>query len=189
MLRPRFKKEGLTAHGQPRQSGRVSPASKKLLRVALLVGVGPAAALPSALLGVLVWGLDQRLGLPPLSEQHKLLTDLGQLWMGLGLGLVLWSLLSVRLGDLGRHLCTTGVYQYLRHPQYAAFVWFLAPGLALAMNSYMMLAWATLQLPLWRNLCLREELLLEASFGQAYREYAARTGGFWPRLGGNKPDA
>lgn len=154
---------------------------QKLLRTALLVGVGPAAALPSALLGVLAWGLDQRLGLPPISEHQKLLADLGRLWMGLGLGLVLWSLLSVRLSDLGRRLCTSGAYRHLRHPQYAAMVWFLAPGLALAMNSWVMLAWAALQLPIWRTLCLREDLMLEASFGQAFRDYAATTGGFWPR--------
>jgi protein-S-isoprenylcysteine O-methyltransferase Ste14 len=166
---------------KPGMAGGQRHQQDKLVRLGILVGVGPAAALPSVLLGVLAWGLDQRLGLPPISDHHKLLTDLGRLWMGLGLGLILWSLLSVRLGDLGRRLCTTGAYHYLRHPQYAAFVWCLAPGLALAMNSYVMLAWAAVQLPLWKALTVREDLILEASFGQAYRDYAATTGGFWPR--------
>ncbi|MFH1033152.1 MAG: methyltransferase [Pseudomonadota bacterium] len=154
---------------------------EKLLRQGVRLGVGPAAALPSALLGVLAWELDQRLGLAPISEHHRLLMDVGRLWMGLGLGLVLWSLLSVRWSDLGRRLCTSGAYAHLRHPQYAAVVWCLAPGLALALNSYVMLAWAALQLPLWRTLTTREELVLEAVFGQVWRDYAARTGGFWPR--------
>ena len=172
---------------KPGNTGNPGPKPDKLLRTGIMVGVGPAAALPSALLGVLAWGLDQNLGLPPLSTHYKLLADLGRLWIGLGLGLVLWSLLSLRPSDMGIKLCTTGVYRYLRHPQYAAFIWFMAPGVALAMNSYVMLAWAALQLPLWRTLCLREELLLEASFGQAYRDYAARTGGFWPRRTTAKP--
>ncbi|MBI5521955.1 MAG: isoprenylcysteine carboxylmethyltransferase family protein [Desulfarculus sp.] len=164
---------------QPKQNRR---APDKLLQVGYMVGVGPAAALPSALLGILAWELDQRLGLLIISGHQKLLTDLGLLWMGLGLGLVLWSLLSVRrLGDLGRRLCTTGAYRYMRHPQYAAFVWCLAPGLALALNSYVMLAWAALLLPLWMSLAKREEAILEVSFGQDYRDYAATTGGFWPR--------
>jgi len=169
------------------KAGGSRQRQERLLRVGVLVGVGPAAALPSALLGVLAWGLDQHLGLPPISDHQKLLTDLGRLWMGLGLGLVVWSLLSVRLGDLGRRLCITGAYRHLRHPQYAAVVWCLAPGLALAMNSYVMLAWAALQLPLWQTLTAREELIMEASFGQAYRDYAARTGGFWPRRFKAKP--
>lgn len=84
-------------------------------------------------------------------------------------------------------LCTSGAYHYLRHPQYAAAVWFLAPGLALAMNSYLMLIWAGLQAAIWRTLVLREDLLLEATFGQAWRDYAARTGSFWPRRSGSTP--
>lgn len=46
------------------------------------------------------------LGLPPISEQAKLLADVGRLWMGLGL----WSLLSLRPSDMGRRQCTSGAY-------------------------------------------------------------------------------
>lgn len=63
------------------------------------MGVGPPPALPSALLGVMAWGLEERLGLPPISEQAKLLADVERLWMGLGLALGLWSLWSLRPSD------------------------------------------------------------------------------------------
>ena len=145
------------------------------------VGVGPAAALPSALLGVLAWGLGERLGLAPLAAGSQLLATLGWSWLGLGCALLAWAVQSARAGQNGRRLVTTGAYRYLRHPQYAAFIWCLAPGLALLCHSYALLAWAAVQLPLWQALTKREELILEANLGQAYRDYAAGTGAFWPR--------
>lgn len=169
--------------------GRPWQKPDRLLRVGYMVGVGPAAALPSALLGVLAWGLEEHLGLPAISAQAQILAKMGWSWMALGLGLGLYSLLSLPPSRMGRVLCTSGAYHHLRHPQYAAAVWFLAPGLALVLDSYLMLAWAALQLPLWRSLARREDAILEVSFGQDYRDYAAATGGFWPRRSPDGPEA
>ncbi len=82
-------------------------------------------------------------------------------------------------------MVTSGIYRYIRHPQYTGF---------LLITLAMMCEWATLALLLmWPALALiyvrlarKEEADMEAEFGQAYREYKARTGMFLPKLGGVK---
>jgi protein-S-isoprenylcysteine O-methyltransferase Ste14 len=75
-------------------------------------------------------------------------------------------------------LVTSGVYSYVRHPMYSAFfLWALAQALLLPnwiAGPAGIVGFGTL-------FCFRirrEERMMEAKFGDAYREYAART----PRL-------
>lgn len=77
------------------------------------------------------------------------------------------------------HLVTSGIYRFIRHPQYTGFACFTLGMLA---------EWATLpmlvMLPLlagmYYRLARREEADMRAEFGAAYDEYAARTGMFLP---------
>lgn len=81
-------------------------------------------------------------------------------------------------------LATTGTYSYVRHPQYVAFT--------LVMLGFL-LQWPTLptlvMFPIlvftYYRLSLREEAAVETEFGQTYRNYAARTPRFIPRLTGH----
>lgn len=76
-------------------------------------------------------------------------------------------------------LVTSGIYRYIRHPQYTGF--------ALATLG-MLFEWATLPtLVMWPILMViyyrlagREEAEMREEFGVAYDEYAARTGMFLP---------
>jgi protein-S-isoprenylcysteine O-methyltransferase Ste14 len=117
----------------------------------------------AAWVGVAVFALSLAL----FYRTHR---DLGRFW-------------SVTLEIRQTHqIVTSGVYKHIRHPMYAAF--FL---------------WATAQallLPNWIAgpagivgfgilFCLRvprEEQMMEAAFGDAYREYAARTSRLLPRV-------
>ena len=78
-------------------------------------------------------------------------------------------------------LVTTGIYHYIRHPQYTGF---------LMITLGMLCEWATLPMLimypilvwLYARLARREETDMRAEFGPAYDEYRARTGMFLPRL-------
>lgn len=90
-----------------------------------------------------------------------------------------WSVaLEVREGHV---LVTTGVYARIRHPMYAAFwLWALAQALLLG-NFVAGLAGLVGFGTLYAARVGREERLLEAAFGDAYRAYRARTRRLWWR--------
>lgn len=77
------------------------------------------------------------------------------------------------------HLVTSGIYRFIRHPQYTGFACFTIG---------MLLEWATLPMlvmfpilgVIYFRLARREEADMRAEFGDAYDEYAARTGMFLP---------
>ena len=78
-------------------------------------------------------------------------------------------------------LVTTGIYRYIRHPQYTGFQ---------LITLGMLCEWATLPLlimypilvGLYYRLARREEADMREEFGPAYDAYRARTGMFLPRL-------
>ena len=145
-------------------------------------GMGPLGAMISlGLFFVFLW-LEKKLGLSRISGDPGQLRWIGGMFIAAGLGLHLWSFLTLRNWWRGDALCTGGPFQYFRHPMYAAWITFAAPGLALWLNSYALLVWAVLLHPLWHTLVGREENLMIGLFGQNYSSYAAKTGRFIPRL-------
>jgi protein-S-isoprenylcysteine O-methyltransferase Ste14 len=94
---------------------------------------------------------------------HRTHRDLGRFW-------------SVTLEIRQTHeLVTTGVYRYVRHPMYSAFfMWAIAQALLLP-NWIGGLAGLVGFGTLFAFRVGREERMMEATFGDAYRAYAART--------------
>lgn len=96
---------------------------------------------------------------------------------GAVLALVGWRQIHRARGGL----MTTGLYRFVRHPQYTGFFLFLIGSIV---------NWPTLptllMLPLlgwvYYRLARAEEAEAEIAFGQAYREYRDRSGMFVPRL-------
>lgn len=78
-------------------------------------------------------------------------------------------------------LVTTGIYAYIRHPQYTGF---------LLITLGMIFEWATIPLLimwpilviLYRNLAKKEEQDMLKEFGNEYALYRRKTGMFFPRL-------
>lgn len=79
-------------------------------------------------------------------------------------------------------LADSGVYARVRHPQYVAFVLILA-GFLLQWPTLLTLGMFPVLVFMYAWLSRREEAEMERAFGAAWREYAARTPRFFPRLG------
>lgn len=113
-------------------------------------------------------------------------------WTGVGLGIIAGSLLMWTLRSLGRNLTDTvvtrrehtlvtrGPYRFVRHPFY------LSVALAIAANAVAAANWFVLgsgaaALALIAIRTRKEEEVLIARFGDAYRTYMERTARFLPR--------
>jgi protein-S-isoprenylcysteine O-methyltransferase Ste14 len=81
-----------------------------------------------------------------------------------------------------RALATTGPYARLRHPQYAGFVLIMF-GFLLQWPTLVTLAMFPILVTMYALLAKREESEAERAFGQAWRDYAARTPRYVPRVG------
>ncbi len=81
-------------------------------------------------------------------------------------------------------LNTTGIYSLVRHPLYFAnFLVFL--GVALTIKSMMFMLFASCAYLLYyERIMLAEEQFLDQRYGETYRQWAARTPAFLPRLSG-----
>lgn len=113
-------------------------------------------------------------------------------WTGVAVGVCAGSLLVWTLVNLGRNLTdtvvtrqahtlvTTGPYRWIRHPFYVSTALSVtANGLAAANGFLLAMGWLTVALMVIRT--RKEEELLVARFGAAYRSYMDRTGRFIPR--------
>lgn len=92
-----------------------------------------------------------------------------------------WDVLY-RAQRAGR-LATTGPYARMRHPQYVGFVLILA-GFLLQWPTLLTVAMFPVLVAMYAWLARREEADMERAFGDAWRQYAARTPRFLPRLSG-----
>jgi protein-S-isoprenylcysteine O-methyltransferase Ste14 len=80
-----------------------------------------------------------------------------------------------------RALVTTGPYRRVRHPLYSAWV-VLLTGYSLITSSWAVAITGLAAMATVVRRIPTEEQGLQARFGDAYRDYAARTGRFLPRL-------
>ncbi|WP_257538409.1 isoprenylcysteine carboxylmethyltransferase family protein [Sphingobium sp. CFD-1] len=83
-------------------------------------------------------------------------------------------------------MATTGIYARLRHPQYAGFILILT-GFLLQWPTLLTLAMYPVLVVMYVRLAHHEEKVAIAQFGDAYRQYMARTGGFFPKWRTSSP--
>jgi protein-S-isoprenylcysteine O-methyltransferase Ste14 len=132
---------------------------------------------------LLIFLLSPLVEIPSLREwAHRTLGHTGPI---IGTWLSMIGLVLIVLGWSKIHqatdLVTTGIYRFIRHPQYTGIFLFTLGWL---------LHWPTITtLVLWPILmgayvwlARREEQDIEARFGDAYRHYASRTPRFFPHL-------
>jgi len=83
-------------------------------------------------------------------------------------------------------LATTGLYAYVRHPQYVGFILIML-GFLLQWPTLLTLIMFPILVAMYVRLARMEEHDAFAEFGEAYARYAATTPAFFPRLGGATP--
>lgn len=81
-------------------------------------------------------------------------------------------------------LVTTGVYERVRHPMYAAHLLWAAAQLLLLHNWIAGPAFLVASLPLYMARIPREEEMMLEKFGEEYRQYIERTGRVVPKRRG-----
>jgi protein-S-isoprenylcysteine O-methyltransferase Ste14 len=79
-------------------------------------------------------------------------------------------------------LATTGVYSYVRHPQYVGFILVMF-GFLVQWPTLLTLAMFPVLMWMYVRLAHQEEREAQVEFGEAYERYAAKTPGWLPRLG------
>lgn len=82
-------------------------------------------------------------------------------------------------------LALTGPYARVRHPQYIGFVSIMF-GFLLQWPTILTVAMFPVLVVMYGYLARREERDMEAQFGEAYRQYAAKTPRFIPKWGGDR---
>jgi protein-S-isoprenylcysteine O-methyltransferase Ste14 len=80
-------------------------------------------------------------------------------------------------------LATTGVYSYVRHPQYVGFILVML-GFLVQWPTLLTLAMFPVLVWMYVRLAHQEEREARAAFGEAYERYATRTPAWLPRLSG-----
>ncbi len=111
--------------------------------------------------------------------------------IGAGVGLWFWSrrALGAMMGvstaaavqlQAEHHLIQTGPYARVRHPMYLSY-WLLLGGLLVAYRTWTPLLLLALMLAAMLGRARREEEALAATFGETWREYAARVPKYVPR--------
>jgi protein-S-isoprenylcysteine O-methyltransferase Ste14 len=152
-----------------------------------IFGVGPLGGLISVgLLLVAAW-IDRPTGSGAITQQTALIRWIGGLLILGGLGLHLWSFVTLRQWWVENRLCTRGPFRFVRHPMYAGWISLIAPGMVLILNRWIYVLWLAVLHPVWHALVRREERTMTALFGDVYRRYAARSGRFLPRPGTIRP--
>src|SRR5215472_6614719 len=81
-----------------------------------------------------------------------------------------------------RGLATSGLYSYIRHPQYVGFILVMF-GFLLQWPTILTLAMFPVLVAMYVHLAHQEEREARAEFGKAYDRYAARTPGWFRSLG------
>jgi protein-S-isoprenylcysteine O-methyltransferase Ste14 len=122
------------------------------------------------------FGLD-RLGLVPirLGVYLVMLVSVALLAIGLGLLAVGWA--TVYRGRGG--LVAGGIYRHLRHPQYLGLI-LVVIGFNIQWPTLLTLAMAPVLILMYVRLARQEDEELATVFGEAFRDYAARTPAFVP---------
>jgi protein-S-isoprenylcysteine O-methyltransferase Ste14 len=117
---------------------------------------------------------------------HYYLLPISQIIIGIGILLVIFGWKEIFNGK-GK-LVTTGIYRYVRHPQYLGFL-VITFGMNIWWLTLIMLALWPVVVIVYYRLAKTEEKEAEERFGEEYLEYKRRVPGWIPRIRRKKSDS
>lgn len=107
---------------------------------------------------------------------------IGIIFITLGIPVFLLSAFSIDKYFEEGKLCTEGVYAFIRHPIYGAWIVFIVPGITLILSSILGITIPLFMYFVFNKLIVNEENYLEKLFGQEYLEYKKNVGAIFPKL-------
>ncbi len=161
---------------------RIVLRQQEISRYQKLFGIGPIGLVIGLALFGILWLLDRRLGRAEILVPGGPIKAFGYILIGTWICWHTWCLHTIRLWWRKSRLCTTGPFQFVRHPMYAGGIWLVFPGMALALNSWVLLLVPFILYFFYSILVPKEEKMMTAVFGDEYRQYASRTGRLFPRI-------
>jgi len=101
--------------------------------------------------------------------------------MGIGILLIIFGWRQIHKARSQGKLVTTGLYKYVRHPQYLGFLLITLGLNVMWLTIITLIMWPVLAVLYWR-LAKKEDEEMEEQFGEEFREYKRKVPGFIPRL-------
>lgn len=123
--------------------------------------------------------ITQALGQETSFFIHHVVFTLSKVIMAIGILLVIYGWKQIFQGK-GK-LVTTGLYSYIRHPQYLGFL-LITLGMNIQWLTFIMLALWPVLVVLYYRLSKTEEKEAEKRYGENYLKYKLSVPGFIPRL-------
>ncbi|MFH1588962.1 MAG: isoprenylcysteine carboxylmethyltransferase family protein [archaeon] len=147
-------------------------------------GVGPKFVLISVIYGMTILILN----FTYFSSLRFLLIDkwvniiIGTILILIGVPVFLLPAITIDKYFYKNKLCTTGVYSFIRHPIYGAWISFIVPGIVIIIGSYIGITVPIFMYIVFKILIPKEEKYLEKKFGDEYIEYKKKVGEIFPKL-------
>jgi protein-S-isoprenylcysteine O-methyltransferase Ste14 len=143
--------------------------------------LAPALGIPASAFGLQeshLWAyLLSRTGVISLGQGVYLVMAVSVAFIALG---VVFLATGWRQVHAGRgHLVTTGIYGYLRHPQYAGLILVIL-GFNIQWPTLLTLLMTPILVVMYVRLARHEDRELDGEFGETYREYAKTVNAFIP---------
>ncbi len=154
----------------------------ELNRYTRIFGIGPRGAIITLLFLAGALAVERVFPVLSIARDGFMIRIAGVVLAVSGLGIHGWTMFALRNWWQEGKLCTAGPFRFVRHPMYAAWISVISPGVALMLNSWAVLLIIPPVHVIWHLLVASEENMMRARFGDAYRDYAARTGRFVPRI-------
>ncbi len=121
----------------------------------------------------------------PINYIYMIIT--GVILILIGAIIYIKSVLLINKAYFASELVTTGVYGYMRHPLYSAFILFISPGIVCIFNSWILFFIPILHYIIFRVLIKQEENYCLENFGEKYAHYKNSVHAIFPKLRKYKP--
>ena len=148
------------------------------------LGVGPKWALPTVLYYVAAliahFAAYPRFVIAPFSAATCAIVGASLVIMGACMYAAAWA--SLRRGFRTGTLVTDGLYAVMRHPLYASSIFFILPGIALVLRSWLLLPMPVVAYVAFRICLSAEDDDLHKQYGDDFARYRDTTNALFPAL-------